>query len=224
MFCPARYLYSWLYGDSLRNLVRYGYLKVVVGQLCVSESVYLFRNWFPNAGTSVSILMPHLRTRSCVFVQSLRNKHNEMMCVCQLSFLHTTAANIGDTTSNNNQHIKRRLPTTDEQRGIELVSFPIDAKRPFPAKTCCSVCASDEYTEWSTSWLFDEGRYSRVKLICSSPTNHRFVVPKFSTCLLSIVWRQLQTATGSMSTGVKMDNRIGHSENHSLPAVLTFCN
>ena len=146
MFCPARSLYSWLYGDSLSNLVRYGYLKVVVGQLCVSESVYLFRNWFPNAGTSVFILMPHLRTRSCVFVQSLRNKHNEIMCMCQLSFFHTTAAKIGDTTSNNNQHIKRGLPTTDEQRGIELVSLPIDAKRPFPEKTCCSVCASDEYT------------------------------------------------------------------------------
>ena len=168
--------------------------------------------------------MPHLRTRSCVFVQSLRNKHNEIMCMCQLSFFHTTAAKIGDTTSNNNQHIKRGLPTTDKQRGIEVVSLPIDAKRPFPATACCSVCTSDEYKQWSMSWLFDESRYPRVKLICSSPTNHRFVVSKFSTCLLSIVWRQRQTATGSMSTGVTMDNRIGHSENHSFPSVLTFCN
>ena len=37
------------------------------------------------------------------------------------------AAKIGDTTSNNNQHIKRGLPTTDKQRGIEVVSLPIDA-------------------------------------------------------------------------------------------------
>ena len=87
-----------------------------------------------------------------------------------------------------------------------MVSLPTDTKLPFPATACCSVCASDEYKQWSMSWLFDESRYKRVKLICSSPTNHRFVVPKLSTCLLSIVWRQLQTATGSMNTGVKMDN------------------
>ena len=101
-----------------------------------------------------------------------------------------------------------------------MVSLPIDTKLPIPATACCSVCASDEFTEWSMSWLFDEGRYSSVKFICSSPTNHGFVVPKFSTCLLSIEWSQLQTATRSMSS---TDDRFGPSENHSFAAVLTFC-
>ena len=75
MFCPAQSLYSWLYGDFLGNLVRDGCLKVVVGQLCVSESVHLFRNWFPNAGTKVFILMPHLRSNN-VHVSTLILSHD----------------------------------------------------------------------------------------------------------------------------------------------------
>ena len=39
-----------------------------MGQLCCTKSVYRCRNWFPNAGTSVFILMPHLSTRCCVFI------------------------------------------------------------------------------------------------------------------------------------------------------------
>ena len=43
-------------------MVNIGNLEVVVGQLCITESVYRFRNWLPNVIFRVFILMPHLGT------------------------------------------------------------------------------------------------------------------------------------------------------------------
>ena len=60
--------------------------KFVVGQPCLTDSVRRFRNWFPNAGTSVLTLMPHLRTRCCVFVHTSRN-----------GFLHAETHNVEQT-------------------------------------------------------------------------------------------------------------------------------
>ena len=38
-------------------MVIVGFLNIVMDQPCFAESVYSFRNWFPNAGKSVCILM-----------------------------------------------------------------------------------------------------------------------------------------------------------------------
>ena len=42
-------------------------------QLCIAESIYRSRNWFPNVNIGVFILIPHLRTRSFVSNQNCRN-------------------------------------------------------------------------------------------------------------------------------------------------------
>ena len=59
--------------------------EIVMGQLCFTESVLLLRDWFPNAATSVFILMPNLRLDAVFPFASCTSLANGSQCRNDLS-------------------------------------------------------------------------------------------------------------------------------------------